>query len=1102
MSTFLDLASIGPDEDSPCWNLILQDGIGILLDCTIAQASEKPKSLYSLPNFNAVDWSCIQIVLLSNYHNMMALPYITEYTKFNGRIFATEPTVDYGRVVLKEFVKSSPELSSIIATGLSYSDIGSEKITYLSTSSFQSQCHSTPMDTSSLADADLVICNNIVSKNASSVKQKMDSARNLIHQAVLRGESPVVITPPYGLIFSLIEDLLAASVRPFLCLSSPLSGESFHLSNILGEWLSPKRQEIVQQTKLPWEHTRLLEEKSLLLLDELPNLSSFTGQSVLFCCSTSFSSRQVQSFLQRAIAINRPIFNLRQSSPRSLGGIFGDGGDIDVDLEIRLTIPELESLCRDMNPRKLVISRTASSDFGALKSVEPSALLVLGDGGQERIELEANSEIILVAQEIAQSLPETSSMEFLPVAGLFHPTSGFWNLKNHYSTSISPSKPISPIFSRGDFYQEKIRKCIIDLRGVCISADDEVTVVAFDEGTVYFRADNIEIEGENQSEIQNLGQTLAHKSYIHHPTTTTTLQTMAEDLNTWKVTELKAELTKRGIDSKSLRVKKDLIQRLEQAIAEDGPSLTLQDENGGIDKEKDNVQPAEELSSSPMRKTSSRAAKTPASVKSTRSSLRSTRTTPARGASALTESDEAGGDETDEVGVTEDVQSTITGEQTDGKQTNGFDLGETKKPADQATTESPVAKEQAGTDDGDNTNSSSAAIPMDIEALPPVVAVVEESQPKPIPETEMSASKTGIEEDTPSVLPGAAGTENSPEHAGAGQAAKDQIVDIEMKNVEATDDFNANSSTKRVREEPEGGAKAPLKKSKLADAESVAPSAERSSGQAYPKIATSGTEPVVEVKVGVKPAMQVCLSFNLRGLDWTLTVLKKGSFASMDTTDTIHIKNLIRPFNDKIAKQYLSNFGEVNRFWIDKIKTHCYVFYSSPEQAQAALEATHNQVFPPETGRQVQVEFVSKTKAEESIADYEQSLGMPRGRPAVETERASNNRSQPPSAGPVSASTPTSATASAFSILGRSGKPSRVDPPPVEYERPNLDFPLKMLPLDELFLKTKTKPVIYYRPLTDEEVAKKEGKVLPRQDEEKVEDERIHPDRRKLQSIA
>jgi integrator complex subunit 9 len=44
-----------------------------------------------------VDFSEIDVILISNYMNMLALPFITEGTGFSGSVYATEPTLQIGR---------------------------------------------------------------------------------------------------------------------------------------------------------------------------------------------------------------------------------------------------------------------------------------------------------------------------------------------------------------------------------------------------------------------------------------------------------------------------------------------------------------------------------------------------------------------------------------------------------------------------------------------------------------------------------------------------------------------------------------------------------------------------------------------------------------------------------------------------------------------------------------------------------------------------------------------------------------------------------------------------------------------------------------------
>ena len=44
-----------------------------------------------------IDMSEVDVILLSNFHNVLALPYITEFTDFQGIVYATEPTMHLGR---------------------------------------------------------------------------------------------------------------------------------------------------------------------------------------------------------------------------------------------------------------------------------------------------------------------------------------------------------------------------------------------------------------------------------------------------------------------------------------------------------------------------------------------------------------------------------------------------------------------------------------------------------------------------------------------------------------------------------------------------------------------------------------------------------------------------------------------------------------------------------------------------------------------------------------------------------------------------------------------------------------------------------------------
>ncbi|KAK9505076.1 hypothetical protein O3M35_009218 [Rhynocoris fuscipes] len=57
------------------------------------------------PLANMVDYSEIDVILISNYSSMLALPFITENSGFQGVVYATEPTLQIGKLFLEELVE-------------------------------------------------------------------------------------------------------------------------------------------------------------------------------------------------------------------------------------------------------------------------------------------------------------------------------------------------------------------------------------------------------------------------------------------------------------------------------------------------------------------------------------------------------------------------------------------------------------------------------------------------------------------------------------------------------------------------------------------------------------------------------------------------------------------------------------------------------------------------------------------------------------------------------------------------------------------------------------------------------------------------------------
>eukprot|EP01012_Entosiphon_sulcatum_P029938 TRINITY_DN3669_c0_g1_i1.p2 TRINITY_DN3669_c0_g1~~TRINITY_DN3669_c0_g1_i1.p2 ORF type:complete len:255 (-),score=57.78 TRINITY_DN3669_c0_g1_i1:41-805(-) len=77
-------------------------------------------------------------------------------------------------------------------------------------------------------------------------------------------------------------------------------------------------------------------------------------------------------------------------------------------------------------------------------------------------------------------------------------------------------------------------------------------------------------------------------------------------------------------------------------------------------------------------------------------------------------------------------------------------------------------------------------------------------------------------------------------------------------------------------------------------------------------------------------------------------------------TPILHITNLTRPFNNAVFKSLLSNEGEIQEFWIDSIKTHCYVQFAFVDAAAKAKQTFNGVRFPLRTGKFLHVEFADE----------------------------------------------------------------------------------------------------------------------------------------------
>ncbi|KAF9096729.1 hypothetical protein BGX23_010538 [Mortierella sp. AD031] len=91
------------------------------------------------------------------------------------------------------------------------------------------------------------------------------------------------------------------------------------------------------------------------------------------------------------------------------------------------------------------------------------------------------------------------------------------------------------------------------------------------------------------------------------------------------------------------------------------------------------------------------------------------------------------------------------------------------------------------------------------------------------------------------------------------------------------------------------------------------------------------------------------------------------------TKRALTITNFVRPLNIPQVKRMLSQSGEIETLWMDSIRTHCYVIFKEAAAAKKAYNQTNNVVFPPETGKALKPHFITAEAASRSIAAAEEA---------------------------------------------------------------------------------------------------------------------------------
>lgn len=199
--------------------------------------------------------------------------------------------------------------------------------------------------------------------------------------------------------------------------------------------------------------------------------------------------------------------------------------------------------------------------------------------------------------------------------------------------------------------------------------------------------------------------------------------------------------------------------------------------------------------------------------------------------------------------------------------------------------------------------------------------------------------------------------------------------------------------------------------------------------------------------------------------------------SSKTPTNSLRIDNFLRPFTLKAVQELLGKTGTVVSFWMDHIKTHCYVTYASAEEAIETRNAVCNLQWPVNGGRLLMADFVDPQEVKNRVdppppPPPATTMQPPQPSPRLHVQKQQQQQLPPPPA--LAAMQPQYPSPR----LHVQKQPQQLPPPPPPPVRevaalppPPVDPPI--VTLDDLFRKTRATPRIYYLPLSDEQVAAK-----------------------------
>jgi len=152
----------------------------------------------------------------------------------------------------------------------------------------------------------------------------------------------------------------------------------------------------------------------------------------------------------------------------------------------------------------------------------------------------------------------------------------------------------------------------------------------------------------------------------------------------------------------------------------------------------------------------------------------------------------------------------------------------------------------------------------------------------------------------------------------------------------------------------------PPKETKTEEAKSPEPvvkAAELKAGPVEPKPASSQAKEPVEAPKA-KELVEAPKPIETRPAERPVA---KRSSEPEKSTSVVHITGFVRPFTLQSAKDLVEGFGAITGFWMDSIKSHCYVAYKEQASADACMKSLNGKQWPENLGKVLSVAHSTET---------------------------------------------------------------------------------------------------------------------------------------------